>query len=68
MKIIDRLAEREIKMVQLFLTRDEIERYIRYLQRLLQDEAGGHIHFATEDHQTEIETYIDHPAYRIAHR
>jgi len=64
MRIFDRVEQREIPMVQLFLDRVEVERLQRYLERLLQDEPGGHIHFPTEDHQREIEVYIDHPAIK----
>lgn len=64
MRIFDTVKQREIPMVQLFLNRTEIEQFMRYLGRLLEDEPGGHIHFPTEDHQREIEIYIDHPTIK----
>lgn len=61
MRIFDTVETREIPMVRLFLTRKEVGLLASHLDDLLKDNAGGHVHFPTEDHQREIEIYIDHP-------
>jgi hypothetical protein len=61
MRIFDTVETREIPMVRLFLTRKEVELLASYLDDLKKDRPGGHVHFPTDDHQREIEIYIDHP-------